>query len=135
MLHVRRRLLAHPQAMIRMNETRVSICCRQQDVSVVQGVVSSAKTKFVAAAKASGLPHMGACAKGVEVTVDQKHFLPPGPETVASPDLPSCCGGVVIVNGSGTISCTNTLDARLDIAFEEQLPVIREKVFGGMTIC
>ena len=65
----------------------------------------------------------------------EEHFLPPGPETLASPDLPSCSGGVVLVNGNGTISCSNTLDARLDIAFEEQLPAIREKVFGSMTIC
>ena len=38
------------------------------------------------------------------------------------------------LNGNGTISGANTLDARLDIAFEEQLPVIRDKIFGDMVL-
>ena len=102
-------------------------CCSQ--------VVNSARDKFVASARASGLAHMQEVGtKGCTVTLNEQTFLPPSPDQVASPDLPSCCGGIVALNGNGTISCANTLDARLDIAFEEQLPVIREKIFGDMVL-
>ena len=123
------------EALIRLNEPSITLVCRQQDLGTVQAVAKPAADKFVAAAKASGLEHMAACAKGCNVSVSTDNFLPAGPEKVASPDLPSCLGGIVALNGNNTISCSNTLDARLDIAFEEQLPVIRAKLFGNMTIC
>ena len=72
--------------------------------------------------------------KSCKVTVNETTFLPPDPSSVSSPDLPSCCGGIVALNGNQTISCANTLDARLDIAFDEQLPVIREKIFGDLVL-
>ena len=123
------------EALIRLNETSCSLVCRQQDVAVVKSVVNSARDKFVASARASGLAHMQEVGtKGCTVTVNEQTFLPPSPDQVASPDLPSCCGGIVALNGNGTISCANTLDARLDIAFEEQLPVIRDKIFGDMVL-
>ena len=38
------------------------------------------------------------------------------------------------VNQKNNISCSNTLDSRLTIAFEEQLPAIRLKLFGDLNI-
>jgi vacuolar-type H+-ATPase subunit E/Vma4 len=104
-------------------------------VRVCLQVAASAAQTFTAKAKASGLSHMETVSlKSCKVTVNESTFLPPDPSTVASPDLPSCCGGIVALNGNSTISCANTLDARLDIAFDEQLPVIREKIFGDMVL-
>ena len=75
-------------------------CCSQ--------VVNSARDKFVASARASGLAHMQEVGtKGCTVTVNEQTFLPPSPDQVASPDLPSCCGGIVALNGNGTISCAS----------------------------
>lgn len=70
----------------------------------------------------------------LKVTVVETAFLPAGPELVASKELPSCCGGIVAVNQTNNISCSNTLDSRLNIAFEEQLPAIRQKLFGDLVI-
>jgi vacuolar-type H+-ATPase subunit E/Vma4 len=123
------------QALIRLNEPSCSLVCRKEDLATVKSVAPNAAKTFHAKAQASGLAHMKEVGtKGCKVTVNETTFLPPDPATVASPDLPSCCGGVVVLNGNNTISCANTLDARLDIAFEEQLPVIREKIFGDMVL-
>jgi V-type H+-transporting ATPase subunit E len=39
-------------------------------------------------------------------------------------------GGVVVTSTDGRIVVNNTLDARLRIVKEEQLPAIRAKLFG-----
>ena len=39
-------------------------------------------------------------------------------------------GGVVLTNADGSIVCSNTLDDRLSIAYSQNLPKIREKLFG-----
>ena len=37
---------------------------------------------------------------------------------------------MTLTNGSGTIVCANTLDDRLKIAYGQNLPKIRESLFG-----
>ena len=46
--------------------------------------------------------------------------------------LPMLCsaGGVTLTNASGSIVCANTLDDRLKIAYSQNLPKIRESLFG-----
>ena len=39
------------------------------------------------------------------------------------------CGGVVLYNMNKRIVCTNTLQSRLDLCFEELLPQIRSLLF------
>ena len=36
-----------------------------------------------------------------------------------------CFGGVIMTNEDGLIVCKNTLDARLELAYQSMLPVIR----------
>lgn len=44
---------------------------------------------------------------------------------------PSCSsGGVVLTSADGRIVCRNTLDHRVHIAYEANLPDIRAKLFG-----
>ena len=40
------------------------------------------------------------------------------------------CGGVVVTSGDGKIVCSNTLDERLQIAYTQNLPMIRGTFFG-----
>ena len=44
---------------------------------------------------------------------------------------PRSCGGVVLVSGDGRITVSNTLDDRLKIAYNGNLPEIRTKLFGA----
>ena len=41
----------------------------------------------------------------------------------------ACSGGVVLAGAGGRIVCDNTLDARLELAFEGLLPVINHTLF------
>lgn len=49
------------------------------------------------------------------------------PETVFS--CMSSCGGVVLTSQDARIVLSNTLDDRLMIAFQENLPYVRQKLF------
>merc|ERR1712166_238410 len=122
------------EALVRINEPIVQIICRKEDLALVQSVAGPARDAFVAAAKASKFDYLEDVKKSCTVTVIDSAFLPEGPEKVASKELPSCCGGIVAVNQKNNISCSNTLDSRLDIAFEEQLPAVRKMLFGNLVI-
>lgn len=51
---------------------------------------------------------------------------------VTSP-LPSplSCGGVVVTSADGRIVCSNTLDDRLRITYQANLPALRAVLFGA----
>jgi vacuolar-type H+-ATPase subunit E/Vma4 len=40
-------------------------------------------------------------------------------------------GGVVVTSADGRILCSNTLDHRIHIAYEANLPAIRSALFGN----
>ena len=44
------------------------------------------------------------------------------------------CGGIVVTSGDGRIVCSNTLDERLKISYQQNLPVVREQLFGAAEI-
>lgn len=41
-----------------------------------------------------------------------------------------CFGGVVMTNADGLIVCKNTLDARLELAYQQLLPNIRRSLYS-----
>ena len=49
---------------------------------------------------------------------------------------PPCrsCGGVAVTSMDGRIVCANTLDERIRIAYNANLPDIRTKLFGAVTV-
>ena len=61
------------------------------------------------------------------VSVDAKNFLPPPPSADAS--VASCSGGVVVTTADGRTVVSNTLDDRLAISFEANLPELRRRLF------
>ena len=40
-----------------------------------------------------------------------------------------CFGGVIMTNEDGLIVCKNTLDARLELAYQQMLPDIRRSLY------
>ncbi|KAL2619891.1 hypothetical protein R1flu_000096 [Riccia fluitans] len=107
------------QGLYRLKEPSVQLRCRQQDLSVVQSILEDAKAEYVAKAEIEAAP---------EVVVSETSFLP-GPPEEGQPG-PFCTGGVVLASKDGRIVCDNTLDARLEIAFKQNLPQIRTQLFG-----
>ena len=59
---------------------------------------------------------------GVALKLDEHEFLPAAP---------ACAGGVHVISVDGKIVCNNSLDDRLQVAFERGAPEIRRAIFGA----
>eukprot|EP01133_Synstelium_polycarpum_P017969 gene17969-21442_t len=105
------------QGLLKMKEAKVLIVCRKEDVQLVEKVIPEAISLYKTQTKLVS-----------EVIVDKERFLPAGPK----PDSkgPTCCGGVILSALEGRIICKNTLDARLEICFDQMTPVIRTTLYG-----
>ncbi|KAL2899746.1 V-type proton ATPase subunit E2 [Bienertia sinuspersici] len=106
------------QSMLRLKESSVLLRCREMDRKVVDSVLEDAKREYAEKAKV----------RSPTITID-KVFLPP-PLSSSEQLGPSCSGGVVVASQDGRIVCENTLDARLNVAFQKKLPEIRKHLFG-----
>jgi V-type H+-transporting ATPase subunit E len=90
----------------------LKVSCRQVDLAAVtEAAAKVAKTH------------------GVALTVDTTAFLPPPPDA-ARPDAASCYGGVVVATADGCTKVSNTLEDRLRISYDLNVPQLRIKVFG-----
>ncbi|XP_024394403.1 V-type proton ATPase subunit E isoform X2 [Physcomitrium patens] len=100
------------QGLLRLKEHSTQLRCREQDLEIVQSVIGSTKQAYAEKLNVD-VP---------EVFVDEEHFLPgpPGSSNHGS----SCTGGVVLATKDGRIVLENTLDARLEVVFKQQLPEI-----------
>merc|ERR1719379_1034374 len=90
----------------------VQVRCRQADLQLVVDAVDPARKAYEAKVKG---------AKAPTVAVSQESFLPPPPTPGYAGE--TCTGGVVLASADGKIVLSNTLDARLAIAQEQNLPV------------
>lgn len=93
------------------DEAEVSVSCRSEDSSMVQSLMSEAlKEAKDKAEAASGNPFE------MKATFNSKPY--------------KCSGGVVVTARGANIICDNTLDARLNIVLQQQLPMVRSRLFG-----
>lgn len=106
------------QGMHKLQEPTVVLTCREEDVSLVEKQLEPAKKLYVDTYKTAS----------PTITLNKKSFLAPGPK--AGSDAVSCAGGVVVTSADGKISCNNTLDHRLEIAYKQCLPHLRAMLFG-----
>jgi len=95
------------QSLMKLQEPEVQVRCKESDLSLVKAAVEAAKTIYK---KNTG--------KDVVVAVDSKKFLDN-----------SFTGGIIMATDDGTILSNNTLDARLDITFKHNLPLVRSSLF------
>jgi len=106
------------QALLKIDEPKVYIICREIDHSLVATIVGEAKAKYE---KIAG--------RTVELSVDPTNRLSPAP--VEGSSAPSCSGGIMLSTAEGKIICSNTLEQRLSMIYEQQLPRIRSTMFGA----
>jgi len=107
------------QGLLKLQEPKVSIICRKEDLELVKEVIPAAVGHYNKKTD-----------KHSEVLVDSVTFLPSGPG-VSSTDADICSGGIILSTNEGRIICANTLDARLSMAFEQKLPEIRNLLYGA----
>jgi len=105
------------QGLIKLQEPRVQVVCRNEDLALVKEVLPQAVAEYQQKSK-----------RNCEVTINQSDPLPPGPELAKGEDF--CTGGIVLSTMDGKIICANTLDARLSMVFEQKLPEIRTILYG-----
>lgn len=110
------------QACVKLQETHVAVACRECDKGLVEKAMPLAVEEFT--------KYMTENAKVVpelKLSLNPK-FLAPPPDP-ARPAALSCIGGIVASAMRGRIKCDNTLDRRLEQAFEGLKPVVRVKLF------
>ncbi|XP_015834011.1 V-type proton ATPase subunit E isoform X1 [Tribolium castaneum] len=89
-------------------ENNIVVRVRQQDRSIIQGILPVVATKY-----------RDATGKDVHLKIDDESHLPS--ETT---------GGVVLYAQKGKIKIDNTLEARLDLIAQQLVPEIRTALFG-----
>jgi len=109
------------QGLMKLQENKVSVVCRQEDISLVKDILSAAVEEYKTK-----------CQRNVDLDIDTKNFLPPAPVDLTSSGN-FCCGGVILTSNEGRIICKNTLEVRLEMALEQKLPEIRRLLFGEST--
>jgi len=97
------------------DEAEVSVQCRAEDARLVRGALGEALAQAKEQAEAeTGLPF------------DMK--------VVFNDEPVKCSGGVVLKARKGRIVCDNTLDARLKIVLQKELPLIRNTLFNQASL-
>ncbi|CBN77726.1 conserved unknown protein [Ectocarpus siliculosus] len=103
------------QSMIKIEEDKITVICREADISAVKSVVNDAVSEYVALMKAeAGVDKVPA------ITVEED------PARCLSANCP---GGVAVSAANGRIVCDNTLSSRLTVIYSELLPKIRGLLF------
>jgi len=108
------------QGMIKLNEAKLEVQCREIDARTVQKVLEPAAREYERLINE-------ACKETVKVEATISKKTLPGPSI--GDGTPSCAGGIKISAKDGKIVCDNTLNSRLDIAFADLMPVIRSLLF------
>jgi V-type H+-transporting ATPase subunit E len=102
-------LLCPAQGLVAVDEDTVKVKCRSEDAALVKSSLSDAAQQYE---KLTG--------KKVNLSVDMEDFL-------------QCSGGVVLSALEDRILANNTLEARLQMAYDAALPKIRTTLFGAAT--
>jgi V-type H+-transporting ATPase subunit E len=103
------------QGLIRLMEKEVSIRCRPQDTTLVESILEDAAREFSEhIRKETNFDFQ------VKLKLDTYSQLK---------ESQSKLGGIILTAQYGTILCHNTIDARLDLAFQDSLPDLRRILF------
>jgi len=108
------------QGLKKLGEKSAVVKCREVDKTMVQAMIQKARQEYSNAYN-EGAP---------EVKLDDKDFLHPPPTEKLDDPAVTCCGGIKLTSADGKIVLSNTFDDRLMIGFQENLPAIRQKLFG-----
>ena len=114
---------------MKMDEPLVTVRCRKADASAVRGLLAQAQRQVNG--KRAALKQQDASkGQGLTTTFDVSIKMADGPKAVLPAEGPfACSGGVVLVARGGRIVCDNTLDERLNLAFQGLLPVVNHTLF------
>lgn len=105
-------------------EPEVNVRCRKSDHDTVKSVIEAATEEYKKLMKKE-VKIFANRDVPAKVNLDDK-YLPEYDETEGAE---SCLGGVVLHCRKGRIVCSNTLDDRLQLVYQESVPEVRRLLF------
>ena len=102
--------------MIKLLEDELELKVREQEVSMVQGILAECEAEYTDIMKR-------------ETTRDYACTLSVMEDQFLTNENGGRCGGVVLLAHNRRIVCSNTLEDRLNMIFESELPTIRKGLF------
>lgn len=106
-------------------EAEVHVRCRQSDYQLVKSVVGQAEAEYKALMKKE-VKHFKDREVPLNLILDDNKFLPEYNENQREN---SCLGGLILHTRKGRIVCSNTLDDRLQLVYQEAIPEVRSTLF------
>lgn len=104
-------------------EAEVNVRCRKSDHKLVESVLKQAESEYKALMKKE-VKYFEKREVPLKLTLDADKFLaeydPNAPTSTGWAE--SCLGGLVLHTRKGRIVCSNTLDDRLQLVFQEAIP-------------
>lgn len=102
--------------MIKLLEPGLLIKCRKEDVELIKGLKNDCESEYEQIMMEETKNEYKCI-----LTIVESEFL--------TTEQGGDCGGIVLYSQDRKIVCPNTLMNRLDLCFEELLPVIRKQLF------
>ena len=118
------------QGLIKLIEPKITLRCRQSDLDALSGIVDDAVAEYKQAMLSQVKALEGKDDIPCTVTVDDSKFLP---EFNAEDPTNSCLGGFVMYARKNRIVCSQTLDDRLTLTFQQSIPEMRATLFPSFT--
>lgn len=113
------------QGLIKLMEAEVHVRCRKSDLHLVNEIHEEAAEEYkklmkreVKLFKDRDVP--------LKLIIENHKFLPEYDETDG---VDSCMGGIMLHARKGRIVCSNTIDDRLQLVYQEAIPEIRKMLF------
>lgn len=106
------------QGCIKFLEPVVLVKCREQDVDFIREIIPDAQSQY----NELMANEVGSDKYETEIQVVEGEFIEPESEA-------GKCGGVIVMSKDRKIVCSNSLDNRLHLCYEESLPSLRTNLF------
>jgi len=104
------------QGCLKLMEDEVQVRCKKEEIQLVQSVLETASSQYSAVLKQqTGRQNLN---KKVKLSLDSSSFLPS-----------NSAGGVELLCNGGLIKVDNSLDTRLGLVMQNDLPALRKIVF------
>jgi len=117
------------QGMIKLIEASIVVRVRESDVDVIEGVLEDAIAEYKQLMLTQVKALEGKDDIPAKLTIDKNNFLPEwNPE---DPDH-SCLGGFVLLAKKNRIVCSQTLDDRIAMVYQQAIPQIRVSLFPSL---
>lgn len=108
------------QGLVKLCEREVVVFCKAGDVDIVKSVKDQAENEFKEIMRAQSRSPDFSC----RVVISEDRFL----DEEEAP-----LGGVVLSCQHSSITCTNTIDNRVELCLKESMPTIRAELFPSLS--